>query len=147
MGTASGLSLLELIIVLSVVSILAGIGVLEHQALRPRLNLGLAARQVVRDLNNARMHAVTDHINYRIVFSVDSHTYQTQRKSGSGYSDGGLPVSLPEGITIVDCTARDQSISFVPRGNAGSFGTITIRNSQGEVRHVSVNIAGQVRVY
>ena len=147
MSTASGLSLLELIIVLSVVSILAGISVLEHQALRPRLNLGLAARQVLMDLKMARMHAVTDHVNYRIVFSSDSRTYQAQRKSGHGYRDEGLPVSLPDGIVIVDCTARDHSISFVPRGNAGSFGTITIRNIQGEVRRVSVDIAGEVRVY
>jgi prepilin-type N-terminal cleavage/methylation domain-containing protein len=147
MGTASGLSLLELIIVLSVASILAGIGVLEHQALRPRLNLGLAARQVVMDLKVARMHAVTDHVNYRIVFSSESRTYQAQRKSGHGYNDEGLPVPLPDGIVIADCTARDHSITFVPRGNAGSFGTIAIRNTQGEERRVSVNIAGQVRVY
>jgi type IV fimbrial biogenesis protein FimT len=147
MGSTSGFSLLELIIVLALISILAGIGVLEHQALRSRLNLGLAARQVLMDLKMARMHAVTDHVNYRIVFSSDSRTYQAQRKSGHGYSDEGLPVSLPDGIVIADCTANGHSISFVPRGNAGSFGTITIRNIQGEVRHVSVDIAGQARVY
>jgi type II secretory pathway pseudopilin PulG len=138
---------LELIIVLSLIAILAGIGVLEHQALRPRLNLALAARQVVMDLRMARMHAVTDHVNYRIVFSSDSRTYQAQRKSGHGFSDEGVPVSLPEGIVIADCTARDHSISFVPRGSAGSFGTIKIRNTKGEERHVSVDIAGQARVY
>jgi prepilin-type N-terminal cleavage/methylation domain-containing protein len=147
MGSTSGLSLLELIIVLSLASILAGIGVLEHQALRPRLNLGLAARQVVMDLKMARMHAVTDHVNYRVLFSDGSRTYQAQQKSGTGYKDDGLPVSLPEGIVVTDCTARDHSISFVPRGNAGSFGTITIRNTKGDECHVSVNIAGQVRVY
>jgi prepilin-type N-terminal cleavage/methylation domain-containing protein len=147
MASGSGFSLLELIIVLSLISILAGIGVLEHQALRPRLNLALAARQVVMDLRMARMHAVTDHVNHRIVFPSDSRTYQAQRKSGHGYSDEGMPVFLPEGIVIADCTARDHSISFVPRGNAGSFGTIKIRNTKGEERQVSVDIAGQVRVY
>ena len=144
---AGGFSLLELIIVLSLISILAGIGVLEHQALRPRLNLGLAARQVVMDLKLARMHAVTQHVNYRILFSNNNPTYQAQRKSGHEYIDEGAPVSLPAGIAIAECTARDRGISFVPRGNAGSFGTIKIRNSRGEERHVSVDIAGQVRVY
>jgi prepilin-type N-terminal cleavage/methylation domain-containing protein len=146
MGSASGFSLLELLIVLSLISILAGIGVLEHQALRSRLNLGLAARQVLMDLKMARMQAVTDHVNHRIVFSSDSRTYQAQRKAGHGYSDEGVPVALPDGIVIADCTAKDHSISFVPRGTAGSFGTVTIRNTQGEVRHLSVDIAGQVRV-
>ena len=147
MGDARGLSLLELVIVLSLLSILAGIGVLGHQALRPRLNLGLAARQVVMDLRMARMHAVTDHVNYRVVFFNGSRTYQAQRKSGHEYSNDGLPVSLPEDTVIADCTANGHSISFVPRGNAGSFGTITIRNTMNEVRHVSVNITGRVRVY
>jgi prepilin-type N-terminal cleavage/methylation domain-containing protein len=146
MGTTSGLSLLELIIVLAVASILAGIGVLGHQALRPRLNLGLAARQVVMDLKLARMHAVTDHVNHRIVFSSESRTYQAQRKSGQGYKDEGPPVSLPEGIVVASCTANDHSIMFVPRGNAGTFGTIAIRNTQGDERRVIVNIAGQVRI-
>jgi Tfp pilus assembly protein FimT len=147
MGNARGLSVLELVIVLSLLSILGAIGVLGHQALRPHLNLGLAARQVVMDLKMARMHAVTDHVNYRVVFLNGSRTYQTQRKSGHDYNNDGLPVSLPEDTVIADCTARDHSIAFVPRGNAGSFGTITIRNTMDEVRHVTVNIAGQVRVY
>jgi prepilin-type N-terminal cleavage/methylation domain-containing protein len=147
MGRANGFSLLELIIVLSLMSILAGIGVLEHHALRSRLDLGRAARQVLMDLRMTRMRAATDHVNYRLVFPSDSRTYQAQRKSGGEYKDAGVPVSLPAGIVIVDCTARDHSISFVPRGNAGSFGTITVGNVQGEVRHVAVDIAGQARVY
>jgi prepilin-type N-terminal cleavage/methylation domain-containing protein len=147
MGNARAFSLLELIIVLSLLSILAAIGVLGHRALRPRLNLGLAARQVVMDLRMARMHAVTDHVNYRVVFLSGSRTYQAQRKSGREYGDYGLPVPLPEYTVIADCTARDHSIAFVPRGNAGTFGTITIRNTMNEVRHVTVNIAGRVRVY
>jgi prepilin-type N-terminal cleavage/methylation domain-containing protein len=147
MGRANGFSLLEIIIVLSLMSILAAIGALEHHALRARLNLGRAARQVLMDLRMTRMRAVTDHVNYRLVFPRDSRTYQAQRKSGGEYRDAGVPVSLPAGIVIMNCTARDYSISFVPRGNAGSFGTVTIGNAEGDVRHVSVDIAGQVRVY
>jgi prepilin-type N-terminal cleavage/methylation domain-containing protein len=147
MGRANGFSLLELIIVLSLMSILAAIGALEHHALRSRLNLGRAARQVLIDLRMARLRAATDHVNYRLVFPSDSGIYQAQRKADGVYRDAGAPVSLPAGIVIMDCTARDHSISFVPRGNAGSFGTITISNAEGGVRHVSVNIAGQVRVY
>ncbi len=147
MDHASGLTLLELVIVLSIASVLAGTTVLAHQALRPGLILSMAARQVVMDLKIARMRAVTDHVSYRLRFPGGSGTYQAQRKSGTGYDDEGRPVPLPQGIIVVDCTGRDQSISFVPRGNAGSFGTVTIGNARGEARHISVNIAGQVRVY
>jgi prepilin-type N-terminal cleavage/methylation domain-containing protein len=147
MSSGKGLSLVELIIVLSLVSILAGLGVLAHQALRPQLNLSMAARQLMMDLKMVRMRAVADHVNYRVVFPGGSASYRTQRKATSGYQDEGRPVSLPPGVLIADCTARDEAISFVARGNAGSFGTVTIRNEKGEVRHVSVNIAGQMRVY
>jgi prepilin-type N-terminal cleavage/methylation domain-containing protein len=147
MGSGRGFSLLELIVVLSLVSILAGLGGLAHQTLRPRLNLSMAARELMMDLKLVRMRAVAEHVNYRIVFPGGSASYQPQRKVTGGYKNEGRPVSLPRGILIADCTARDGAISFVPRGTAGSFGTVTIRNETGEERHVSVNIAGQMRAY
>jgi prepilin-type N-terminal cleavage/methylation domain-containing protein len=146
MRNKHGFSLLEMIVVLAVVALLAGIAVLNHQALRSRLNLGMAARQVMMDLKQARMGAVTERVNHRIVFAAGGASYRRQRKTTSGYTDEGGPTALPPGIVIADCTAPSDAISFVPRGNAGSFGTVTVRNDRGEVRSVTVNIAGQVRV-
>jgi hypothetical protein len=106
----------------------------------------MAARQVMMDLKQARMRAVAAHQNYRIVFATGSASYQRQRKAASSYQDDGGPASLPPGIVIADCTAPSDAISFVPRGSAGSFGTVTVRNHRGEARSVTVNITGQVRV-
>ena len=58
MADTRGFSILELVVTLSLASILAGISVLSHNALRPRLNLGMATRQVVMDLQVTRMRAV-----------------------------------------------------------------------------------------
>jgi prepilin-type N-terminal cleavage/methylation domain-containing protein len=145
MGHADGFSLLELIIALSLASILAGLSVLSHRALRPSLDLSAATRQVVMDLKVARMRAVSSNVNHRVVFRQGDDTYQSQYKNGSGYLDDGVAVALPSGIVIAACTAKDAAISFRPRGNASTFGTVTIRNSNGDVRHVIVDIAGQVR--
>lgn len=147
MRKGAGFSLLELMLVLSLFAILAGVAALAHQGIRPRLNLHVAVRQVMMDLKLARMRAVRDHVNYRIAFPGGGAGYQTQRKTGSGYRDEGLPTPLPQGIWIVDCTGRDHAIMFVPRGSAGSFGTVTLRNDVGDARHVAVDIAGQMRVY
>lgn len=141
-----GFSILELVVTLSLVSILAGIGVLSHNALRPRLNLGMAMRQVVMDLQVTRMRAVAHNTNHRIVFSAGGTGYQLQRQTGTAYDDEGAPVALPTGIAVLDCTARDSTITFRPRGNASSFGTVTLGNTAGDVRLVVVDIAGQVRV-
>jgi prepilin-type N-terminal cleavage/methylation domain-containing protein len=141
-----GFSILELVVALSLASILAGVGVLSHNALRPRLNLSMAVRQVVMDLQVSRMRAVAQNANHRIVFSNGSTSYRLQRQTGGAYDDYGRPVALPPGITVLDCTARDLTINFRPRGNASSFGTVTLANMAGDVRRVVVDIAGQVRV-
>jgi prepilin-type N-terminal cleavage/methylation domain-containing protein len=146
MAETGGFSLLELLVALSLATILAGISVLGHQAIRPSLDLSMATRQVVMDLKVARMRAVADNANHRIVFGIGSSSYQLQRKNDSSYTDDGQSAALPQGIAVIDCTAKDSAISFRPRGNAGSFGTVTIQNSHGDIRHIIVDIAGQVRV-
>jgi type IV fimbrial biogenesis protein FimT len=143
---ASGLTILELVVTLALASILAGVGVLSHHALRPGLNLMAATRQVVMDLQATRMRAVARNNDHRIVYSVGAATYQQQGRNGNTYDDEGKPVQLPAGITILNCTARAAAISFRPRGSASSFGTVTLQNSLGDVRHIVVDIAGQVRV-
>jgi prepilin-type N-terminal cleavage/methylation domain-containing protein len=145
-SVAGGFSLLELVVVLSLASILAGIGVLSHQAIRPVLDLSAAARQVVMDLKVVRMRAAAENVNHRIVFTAGTGSYQPQRKSGGGYSNTVGPVLLPRGIIVVACSANGSAIGFRPRGNAATFGTVTLSNGKGDVRSVIVNIVGQVRV-
>ena len=143
---SKGTSLLELLVVLALTAIVAGIGALSHQAMRPALDLRSAARQVVTDLRAARMRAVAENTSRRVVFPSGATGYQPQRKIGNAYVDDGVAVSLPRGILISDCTATGNGISFKPRGNAATFGTVSIRNSNGDERSIIVDIAGQVRV-
>jgi len=146
MANTSGFSIVELVVTLGLASALAGISILSHNALRPSLDLTTATRQIVMDLQAARMRAVARNTNHRIVFSAGAGSYRLQRQSGSAYDDEGAPIALPSGITILDCTAQNAAISFRPRGNAGTFGTVTLRNTEGATRSVVVNITGQVRV-
>ncbi len=144
--TAAGFTLLELVATLALLAILSALAILDHHAVRSRLQLGAAARQVTLDLKLMRLRAITRNVNHRLVFTTGSAYYQRQHKRGSSYTDDGPAVTLPRGIVITDCTAANDAISFRPRGNAGSFGTVTLQNASGEVRRVIVDIAGQVRV-
>jgi prepilin-type N-terminal cleavage/methylation domain-containing protein len=146
MCEARGMSLLEVLVVLALIAILGGMSVLSHQAMRPALDLRIAARQVVMDLRAARMRAVAENVIHRVVFPSGAVSYQPQRKSGSGYVNDGTAVPLPRGILISECNATDHGISFKPRGNAATFGTVVIRNGNGDERRIIVDIAGQVRV-
>ena len=146
MKRMQGLSLLELLVAVALVSVAAGIGAINHHAVRPHLLLGMAARQVVMELKVARMHAVARNANHRVVFPSGGSNYQRQRKQGSSYIDDGAPVPLPAGVVISGCNAVGSAIGFRPRGNAATFGTVTLQNAGGEVLRVIVDIAGAVRV-
>ena len=144
-GGSRGLTLLELLVALGVVAVLAGIAVLEHQAIRARLALHLAAQQVASDVRVSRTRAVAENVSQRLAFASGADTYVTQRRSGGRYVDAGQR-RLPGGVRVVDCSARDSAMSFTPRGTASSFGTLIIENERGERRGVIVDIAGRVRV-
>ena len=143
---ARGFTLLELVVVMGLLVALGGISALYSRAVRSRLNLAAATRQVVMDLKVARMRAVAQHTTRRVQFSSIGAQYRHQQRSGRTYVDDGVPIGLPAGITIADCTAAERAISFRPRGTAGSFGTVTLQNGDGMQRQIVVDIAGQVRV-
>src|SRR5262245_21763695 len=141
-----GFTVLEMLVVLALAAMLAGFSVLDHQAMRPALDLRMGARQVALDLRLARRRAVAENVTYRVVFATGAGAYQQQRKTASAYVDDGVAIALPRGVQIVDCNATGNGISFKPRGNAATFGTVIIGNRSGEQRRIIVDIAGQVRV-
>lgn len=145
-ASAAGFTVLELLIALSLHAALAAAAALAYADMRPESDLAAAARRVALDLTAARLRALTRQATHRIVFAEGSGTYVRQRKVGAAFADDGAPAALPAGITIAQCTANDDTVSFRPRGNASTFGTLTLRNSRGRERRVVVGITGQIRV-
>jgi prepilin-type N-terminal cleavage/methylation domain-containing protein len=143
---AHGVTLFELMVALAVSTSLAGIALFSYRQAAEDLRLNQAARQVVLDLTITRTRALAENGARRVVFSTDNGCYQPQRQAGGSYEDDGAPIALPAGIELTDCTASGSAVTFRPRGNATSFGTITLRNPPGRERHVVVDIAGRIRV-
>lgn len=147
MRRAKGLTLLEMLVAMTLASALAGAATLEYRRMLPAWELKAATRQVVLDLMNARTQAIAEGRSYRLAFAVNGSSYQRQRLADNGrYESDGPPVALPTHIEIIACTAHGEAISFQPRGQAGSFGSLTLRNSDGEQRQIIVDIAGRMRV-
>ncbi|HUI28545.1 MAG TPA: GspH/FimT family pseudopilin [Candidatus Kryptonia bacterium] len=141
-----GLTLLEVVVALSALAILAGMGVLAYARMVDDVRLNQAARQIVLDLVGTRTRALADNTGRRLVFSVDYDRYQPQVQIGGTYTNDGVPITLPRGIDLIDCTASGAAVTFRPRGNAATFGTIVLRNRPGHERHVVVDIAGRIRI-
>jgi prepilin-type N-terminal cleavage/methylation domain-containing protein len=141
-----GFTLLELIVVLGLTSVLLTLGVFGYAALRERLGLAAAARQVASDLALARIRAISRNREQRLLFTPGAATYSSQERTAGGFESIGSAQSLPARVRIDDCTAPDNAVSFRPRGGAGSFGTIVLVNASGETCSVSVSITGRARI-
>lgn len=142
-----GFSLLELLLVISLIAVLAGTALVTGPRLFAGWRLAAAARQIVMDLKLARARAILTSATHRVHFFTADSTYRHERQRPSGTYDPITPATrLPADVAIANCTAAGSGISFRPRGNAGAFGTVSLRNGYGEQRAVVVDIVGRVRV-
>jgi len=146
LSDASGFTLVELVVVTTLVAILTTGAALAQHELRAALGMFQATQKLSLDLQRARVRAVAENTDHRIVFAVGSGSYRIQRQADAGYVDIGPPAQLPSMFRVVRCSAPGQTIRFRPHGNAATFGTIAVQGDNGEERRVIVNIAGRIRV-
>ena len=142
-----GFTLLELLVGLGLAAVLTGTALLGTRRSVAGWRLSAAARQVVMDLKLARARAILDSATHRVRFTVPGSSYQHERQQPSGtYVAVGPAPPLPSDVAVIGCTGAGTGISFRPRGHAGAFGTITLRNVDGEQRAIVVDIVGRTRV-
>lgn len=143
---ARGVTVLEVVVVAALIGVATGFGAWRAVEWLPDLRLDAAARQVVMDLRLARARAMAEQERRRLLVAAGAGVYLRQRAAGSSWSDDGPPVSLPDGIRAVACTAPGGAFTFAPRGTAATFGTLALRNVRGRERRIVVDIVGRVRV-
>ncbi len=134
---SSGLTLLELIIVLTIVGIVIAVACLHVIRISSANRLHEAAREIASDLQFARLLAVKEDRNIRVMFRTDS--YEIRRASdlyivkSSNFNSNYPEIELP-----------DLSVIFNSRGNA-SPATITISHFMG-AQQITVTSIGQVKM-
>jgi len=142
-----GFTLVEMMIVVTVMAILAAVAAPNFTSYMTHRRLNGAARQIMTDLMEARMRAVSQNNRFKVFFLDDGHRYTILDDSNNNNTEDSGETSTTKDIRDV---YRDVTFSatadpiFYPRGTA--YGTtVTISNSGGS-KSVTVATAGRVKI-
>ncbi len=145
----SGFTLIEMMIVIAILAVFAGIAIPNFLSYMPKHRLNGAARQVMGDLMAARMKAVS--LNHRAkVFFYSNYQYKIcdDADNNGTVADGEGDVQLRDiqreySDVTFDSSNPDDPV-FSSRGTA-TIVTITLQNSSGS-KPITINIAGRVKI-
>ncbi len=152
-----GFSLLELLVVLTILGIVGSLTVFQLGPLFSQVRFNAGVRKVVSDLQLVRMKAVAQNQRFRVTFRPDSHDYIIEKARGRAwtrqvlhtYGTAAAPeaaVPLPKGIHITEVNSGGNVI-FVPRGHIDAGMTPILSSLSGEyTRRIIFSLAGRVRI-
>ncbi|MEJ2099451.1 MAG: GspH/FimT family pseudopilin [Desulfobacterales bacterium] len=154
----SGFSIVELMTVIAIISILAGIAVPSYISWRANSQLNRAALDVYGNLQRAKSEAVKRNALCAVTFSANDYTVYMD--NGNLLYDAGEevissnPWSEYPGVNLDNTTFTDpvNSIAFAPdglprkNGNALGSGDVTLSYKGNRQKTIEVLIAGTIRI-
>jgi|GEM_PF-2749852 len=126
-----GFSLLQLIIVIAIISIIAGTLSFKYSASLDNVKLTAVTKAISEDLRSLQIKAMAKGADLEVVFSKDSYTIDGQEKK------------LPSSVEIVNPQTVKFSANLTPVPTY--FGTITLRASE-KTKKIIISSLGRIRV-
>ncbi len=140
---SKGFSLVELMIVIALMGIMAGIGSFAWSKYTMNANLRAAARDVASDIFVTREKAVSESTGYRITFDVGGNSY-TIANTVTGTSQTKALGAFAPGI-VLQSASFGGNMNFQARGTVDA-GNLVLRNSRNSTATITVNITGRTYV-
>jgi len=163
MKTSKGFSLVELIIVLTIIGIVLAMAAPSFYKYRQNTNLKEATRNLADDISLYRQTSISQNVRYRIVFNQPANTYTIQREnpanSGTYVNVTAKSPALVSSPVIIMGGASSPSfsggvayITIQPRGTmnecTGVSGcTVTLQHTgRLSTSTITTNLMGKVSV-
>ncbi len=116
--TNKGFSIVEVLIVMTLVAVLAAVGIPAMLGRMSHVHLKRDARTIFTELNAARLKAIVKNTKYRVEFTVPDTYSLSVWSSGSWTDDATQPTkTLLDGIDIIS-PGSDFMVYFFPNGTA-----------------------------
>jgi type IV fimbrial biogenesis protein FimT len=149
LGDIRGFSIGELMTVVSLIGILAAVGIPSFLSFQPSMRLNGAARELLGKLMWARAHAVQNN-NTSVVTFLTDHSFQIfNDANGNGSADANETITIDLQTDYPDVTFTLSGTSTSPvfngRGTATADTTVTISNASGS-KTVEVSPTGNVKI-
>lgn len=150
LGNKAGFTLIELIIATAILGILAELfaTVLINQM--PRYRLNSATRQLAWDLMSARMKAITEYNDLKIMFPNNRAYTIWSDNNNDNVVDAGEAVAISSNFLdkyqdVSFALPLPTPFVFTIRGTSSQAQNVTLKNAE-ESRVISVSVAGKVSV-
>lgn len=136
-----GWSLTELLTVLAIMGILAGLAWPSYQTIAARVQARSATSEIASELRLARQLAMARRERLRVIFDREGRTISLRCTGAENilhvyhYADKGVVVEEP---------TAGHELLFYPSGRSATPTTIRVRDSRGRETTFTVSITGRV---
>jgi len=140
----SGFSIAEIVVALTIITIITAISIPVYQSIGPSLTLRSAVRDLASDLRLAQQKSVTEQIIYAVIFDLDDQSYTVVNTVSSSTL---ISKSIHTQITIATTTGlTDQTARFTATGAVIESGDIVLEHITGASSTVSIKPSGYVKI-
>ena len=142
----NGFTLMELMIIIAIIAILAGITIPNFISWIPGKQLADGAQDMLMGLQKSRSKAIMT--NRNVIFNFDADSFMAYvDENDNGARDAGEQVivnrNMPAGVGIAtNLVGAVTSVTFDNRGIPDTSGGLTLQNNAGATQNITLYLSG-----